>query len=255
VGRTATTLVRWASGDADGDRLTATVDYSADGGRDWKVVAGDVHGNSVRVPSRALAASGNARLRVRVSDGFDVATATSGRLHAAGAPPLVRIEGAGLGGRVRADTMLLLRGAAFDDAGHQLIGHHLKWYAGARLLGRGEFLAVRALPTTANAIRLVATDGHGRSSQALLRVKVSAARPAFLVARAPTQVAPKARRVRIVVASTVPAVLTIAGVHHAVDRRPRTITIAIRRGRAILRLKYSLSSGGGVTRGTYFAAR
>ncbi len=255
VGRTATTLVRWSARDADGDRLTATVDYSADGGRDWKVVAGDLSGNSVRVPSRALSASGNARLRVRVSDGFDVATATSARLHATGAPPLVRIEGAGRGGRVRADTTLLLRGVAFDDAGRQLTGHHLKWYAGARLLGRGEFLAVQALPTKVNSIRLVATDGHARSSPARVGVKVLALVPAFLVARAPTRVAPKARRVRIVVASTVPAVLTIAGGRHAVDRRPRSITIPVHRGRSILRLKYSLSSPGGITRGTYFAAR
>jgi len=77
----------------------------------------------------------------------------------------------------------------------------------------------------------------------------------FLVARAPKRLAPSARRVRIVVASNVPAVLTIAGGRYAVDRTPRALTIAIRRGRAPLRLAYSLSSHGGVTRGTYIARR
>jgi hypothetical protein len=50
-------------------------------------------------------------------------------------------------------------------------------------------------------------------------------------------------------------VLTIAGVRHPVDRKARAITVKIRPGRSMLRLKYALSSPGGVTRGTYVAAR
>ena len=99
-GRTAT-LVRWTARDADGDRLTATVDYSADGGRHWRVVADRVRASSARVPSRLLSASHNGRLRVRVSDGFNAAVATSGRLRAAGTAPIVRITRSGRGGRVR----------------------------------------------------------------------------------------------------------------------------------------------------------
>jgi hypothetical protein len=255
VGGSNTTLVHWRAHDADGDPLLSTVDYSIDGGSHWKVLAGDLTGTSVRVPSRALAASRNGTLRIRVSDGFDVATATSGRLRAAGAPPLVRIITAGRGGRVRADRLLLLQGEAFDDAGNQLTGRRLSWFAGRRLLGRGELLTVQGVPLDATAIRLVASDAHGRSSQALLPLKVIAVPATFLLARAPTQVAGNARHLKIVVASTVPAVLTIAGVPHPVDRRPRTITIAIRPGHSTLHLKYVLRSPGGVTRGTYVAGR
>lgn len=78
--------------DADSDRLTAAIDYSRDGGRTWTVVAGDIRGRSARIGRRALGASGNARIRVHVSDGFDAALAESGRLRPLGAPPLVRIE-------------------------------------------------------------------------------------------------------------------------------------------------------------------
>jgi hypothetical protein len=254
-GRTAT-LVRWTAHDADGDHLTAMVDYSADGGRHWRVVADRVRASSARVPSRLLSASHNGRLRVRVSDGFDAATASSGQLRAAGTAPIVRITRSGRGGRVRADTMLLLQGAAFDDADRPLAGRHLRWYAGKRLLGRGELLTVSGLSPQVKAIRLVATDTRGRSSQAQLRIKVVSMPPAFLVARAPKHVAPTARRVRIVVASTVPAVLTIAGARHRVSRKRRAVTIAIRPGHRTLRLKYSLrASGGGVIRGIYVAAR
>jgi hypothetical protein len=255
VGQSAATLVHWTARDVDGDPLTAAVDYSADGGRHWKVVAANVTGESVSVPSRMLSASGNARLRVRVSDGFDVSTAISGVLQAAGASPAVHIIGGTPGGRMRADAMLLLRGRAYDDAGIHLTGRSLRWYAGRRLLGRGELLTVHGLPAGTTSIRLVATDARGRSAQTRLPLKVIAVRPKFLIARAPKRLAPGARRVRIVVASNVPAVLTIAGRRYAVGRTPRALTIAIKRGRAPLQLAYALSSRGGVTRGTYIAAR
>jgi hypothetical protein len=255
VGATRTTLVQWTAKDADGDRLTSTVDYSADAGRHWTVVAGDVSGTSVRVPSRALSASHNGRLRVRVNDGFDVATVTSGRLLAAGAPPVVRIGLDGGGGRVRANATLLLRGTAFDDAGRPLTRTRLKWDIDGHLIGHGELVTVRSLPADAKRIRLVATDARGRSAQARVSLKVVAARPTFVVAHAPTTAAATARHIRITVASSVPAELTIAGVRRSVDRKPRTITIAVRPGHSTLRLRYALSAAGGVTRGTYVIGR
>ena len=180
--------MKWTARDADGDPLIATVDYSADGGRHWRVVADRVRAGSARVPSRLLSASRNGRLRVRVSDGFNAAVATSGRLRAAGAAPLVRIIRSGRGNRVRAGTTLLLKGAAFDDADRPLTGRHLKWYAGRKLLGRGELLSVMNLSPDVKSIRLVATDARRRSSQAVLTLKVIAVPPAFLVARAPTHI-------------------------------------------------------------------
>ena len=255
VGHSATTLVRWTSSDLDGDPLTSAVDYSADGGRHWKVVADNVHGQSASVPSWLLSTSTDARIRVRVSDGFNATTAVSGALRAAGAPPAVHIIGGAPGGRMRADAKLLLRGSAYDDAGRHLTGASLRWYAGRRLLGRGELLTANGLPAGTTFIRLVATDAHGRSAQTFLPLKVLPVRPAFLTVRAPKRVAPTARQVRIVVASNVPAVLAIAGARYAVDRTPRPLTIAIKPGRSPLQLVYVLSSPGGVTRGTYIAMR
>ena len=255
VGRSAITRVRWTGHDADGDLLTSTVEYSGDAGRDWKVVAGNVSGDAVTLPSRALSASANARLRVRVSDGFNATIVTSGRLHATGTPPLVSIVDAGRSGRVRAGATLLLQGSAFDDAGHLLSGHHLTWYAGRRRLAHGGLFTLHALSPGATAIRLVATDSRGRSSTARLRLHVLALAPRFLVSRAPAHLTAHARYVRIVVAATERAVLTIAGTRHTVDRKPTPIRISIRPGRSILRLKYSLRSPTGVTRGMYLAAR
>ena len=234
-GRKAT-LVKWKERDADGDPLLATVDYSADGGRHWRVVADRVRRSSARVPSRLLSASRNGRLRVRVSDGFNAAVTTSGRLRADGAAPVVRIIRPGRGNRVRAGSTLLLKGSAFDDADRPLTGRHLKWYAGKKLVGHGELLSVMSLAPNVKSIRLVATDARHRSSQAVLALKVIAAPPAFLVARAPTHIRATAKRVRIVVASTVPSVLTISGGHYRVGRKPRAITVKVRPGRHTLRL-------------------
>jgi virginiamycin B lyase len=255
LGRAATTSVRWSARDADGDHLTSTIEYSADAGRDWKVVASNVPGTSARIPSPSLSASGDARLRVRVSDGFNATIATSGRLRAVGARPLVSIADAGHRGRVRADGKLLLQGSAFDDAGRPLTAGHLKWYSGRRLLGHGGLLTVSGLAAGALSIRLIATDMRGRSSAALLHLTVFAPLPRFLASRAPTQISAHARHVRIVVASTERAILTIVGRRYTVNRKPRTITVPIRPGHSILRLRYTLRSGGGVTRGLYLAAR
>ena len=84
---------------------------------------------------------------------------------------------------------------------------------------------------------------------------VRAVRAAFLVTRAPNHLSPRARRLRITIATTVAAVLTIGGRRHEVGRRPRTLAIAVRPGRTKLRLRYSLRSPGGVIRGIYVLTR
>jgi streptogramin lyase len=255
IGLTATTLVRWRANDPDGDRLTAAVDYSADGGRRWKVVADRITGGSARVPSRLLAAARDGRLRVQVSDGFDLTAATVTHLNAKGALPVVQILDVAHGRTVDAGSTLPLQGAAFDDAGAPLTGRRLRWYAGHRLVGTGERVTVTGLPAGTTTIRLVATDSHGRMATARLRVGVRAPAPAYLVAQAPAHLSPQARSVRITVASTLPATFTIAGKSYAVSRSPRTLAIAIRPGRSTLRLPCVLRSAGGTVRSTYIAAR
>ena len=171
-------------------------------------------GTSTRIPSRLLSASHAARLRLDVSDGFNVTSTTSGPLRATGASPVVRILSFGHGGRIRPNTPLLLQGQAFDDAGNPLTGGQLKWFADRRRIGTGTLLTLAKLPAGTRRILLVATDAHGRSSEAQLAVRILAAKPVFLVAHAPSKVSAAAKRVRITVASNVPAVLRIAGARH-----------------------------------------
>jgi hypothetical protein len=255
VGRTRTTVVRWTEHDADGDRLTADIDYSANGGHSWRVVAGRVTGTSAKIPSRLLSASRNARLRVRISDGYNVTTVRSGRFRADGAPPLVQILGVQGRGRVLQTTLLPLQGSAYDDSGQLLTGHHLTWYLGSRRIGRGEFATAQRLPAGNTTIRLVARDSHGRSGQAILRLRVIAVPASYLLFDAPLLVSRRSHTVVINVAASTPATFTIAGRHYRVDTKPRAIRFAVRRGRSLIRLACSLRSRGGVLRGTYIAVR
>jgi virginiamycin B lyase len=255
VGRTPTSLVRFRASDTDGDPLSAKVYYSPDGGRSWKVVAGPLTGNVARIPSRLLARSAHGRLQVRISDGFNLTTATSGRLRVAGSPPLVQITGAPRRGHVLETDTLPLRGSAFDDTGRPLTGPHLTWYLGKRRIGRGELSSVQGLKPGNITIRLLATDSHGRSAQAVLHLHVTAVRARYLLFDAPILVSPKARRVAIRVASSAPATFTIAGKSYAVGQSARTITFVVRRGKSLIRLRCTLRSRGGVIRGTYVALR
>ena len=77
-------VVRWRSADADGDHLTADVEWSGNGGRSYlPVYLGPDRGRAV-LARAFFARTANGRVRVTVSDGFWQRTVTSGRLRSSG---------------------------------------------------------------------------------------------------------------------------------------------------------------------------
>lgn len=74
---TQTMTATWTSSDLDNDPLQYQLDYSADGGTTWLMVEPKATGNSFTFVPNFLPASNNARIRVRVSDGFNTTSATS----------------------------------------------------------------------------------------------------------------------------------------------------------------------------------
>ena len=83
--------VRWISSDPDHDALQAIVEYSPDGGRTWSTVFMAPDRGHARISAHSLSTSRDARLRVRVSDGFSESHAVSPHFTAAGRPATVRI--------------------------------------------------------------------------------------------------------------------------------------------------------------------
>jgi hypothetical protein len=249
VGRGRDTVIRWTSSDVDGGPLRAKIDYSANDGKSWRPLTSEVNRNQATVPSGFLSGSRRARLRIRLNDGFNEGSAVSDRFVAVGRRPTVRILSPAAGSRqITSDAPLFLSGEAYDDAGRALRGKRLRWLEGRKLLGRGNAIAVRELRPGRHRIRLEATDGSGRRDSAAVTVRVTQAVPQFLVLTAPKQLAGSARRLKLKVASTVPATLKGGGVRFPVDRKSRSVSIPIKRGSGELRLTLQLRAGKRTTR-------
>jgi hypothetical protein len=241
-------LIKWTARDADRDALVADVQYSGDNGKSWRSIwIGGNRGQAV-VPKRYLFRSARARLAVVVNDGFRATKAVSPRFRSPGAAPSVRILLPSPGLSQPADAPLSLEGQAFDDRLRVIGGHRLRWMLGPRLLGRGAKVTVTGLPAGKPRIDLIATDTSGRTAKSSVRVNVRAVRPLFLILHAPRRASSKARSIKLGVASSLPAKL-IAGTAgrrsqlFAVDRRLRTLKIAISPGRRTLTVKLKLQSG------------
>jgi DNA-binding beta-propeller fold protein YncE len=254
VGRRRDVTIRWRARDRDGGALTARVEYSRDG-REWRTIfLGPDRGRAV-VRSRLLPRARRARVRVRVSDGFNETVATSARFTALGAAPEIRLLEPRRGQRVRADAPLPLRAEVFDDRNRRLVGRALRWFDGRRRLGRGEALNVTGLDRGRRAIRLVARDYAGRRSTASVAVRVTPVRPAFLRLDAPDRLSRRARKARLRVASTVAATLRVGRQRFRVGPGTRRVGVRVRPGRRQLRLTLRLRAGGRQTQTTVTIAR
>jgi hypothetical protein len=234
--------VRWNATDRDNDPLTATVELSVNAGRSWRALHVGASRGSRTLPMALLGGSRNARVRVRVHDGFDEASATSGRITVTGPRPLVRLLEPVRRQRIRADAPLRLSARAVGDFGAPLGYNAIRWFDGRRALGLGPAVAVQGLRPGRHRLRAVARVG-GRSGSASVLVRVLAVRPAFLRLDLPNTVSRRARRVRLRVATTVATRLQIGRQRFAVGRSPRRVAVAVRPGSTPLRLTLRLGSG------------
>jgi len=249
VGTGRFTAVSWRASDADGDPLETVLDYSIDGGRSWRPLWSGPDAGGVRLASGMLGASRRARFRLRVSDGFDETVVVSRRFVAVGRRPAVSITSPMRGERLTSATRLYLSGEAWDDAPRRITGGRLAWYDGRRRIARGPQASVAGLRPGRHVIRLVARDRLGRRGSARVVVRVAGARPALIVRGAPRAVAKNARRVRLRLASTVPARLRLSGKNvirsrHKLGRRARRVTVRVRPGTADLVVRAVLRASG-----------
>ena len=239
--------VSWKAHDADGDKLTADVAFSANGGRNWKTVALEQPGSSVRLPAGYFTRSQRARVRVTVNDGFHSTSALSGVFRAAGNPPVATIVEPVRSVTIRADTALNLTGQAFDETAHAVAGRRLTWRLGRRILGHGPRIAAQDLPAGRQLIVLEARDAEGRVGRDSVRVRVLAVRPMFLVLRGPKSIGGHARHFTLHVGSSVLARLSAQGAKTSrrtrVGRRARSVRMTVKPGSHALKLRVALVAG------------
>ncbi len=167
--------VRWVADDADGDELTARVDYSVDDGLTFRTITSNVAGDEVSLPGRYFSRARRARVRIVVNDGFNEAEAISERFRSKGAPPEVRILDPDSDTSIAAGTELYLSGDAYDDGGEPLPDRRLRWRDGRHVLGRGRRLSVGDLSVGTHEIKLEARGrpGHRASTSRYVHVVLS----------------------------------------------------------------------------------
>jgi hypothetical protein len=154
-------IVKWRASDADGDKLTAKLDYSTDKGRTWRPLFFGPNHNRAVLSAALFNGSQHGLVRVRINDGFNEIVALSREFVAAGAPPVVHITSPLPGTTIRSAAALYLSGNASDQNHAPITRTDLQWYAGDGLLGTGETLSVSGLPSGTTEIRLMARDARG----------------------------------------------------------------------------------------------
>jgi hypothetical protein len=158
--------IAWDALDADDDPLEITVLLSYDDGASWETLAMGLEGGaSFDAPTRFLAASQTARVRVLVSDGFHTAEATSGLFEIDAGTPHPGITTPANGATVVAGAPMILRGDAWDPEEGRLAGTALEWSSDRDgTLGTGETVALdNGLSFGSHQITLTATDSDGRT--------------------------------------------------------------------------------------------
>lgn len=250
IGERKSVTVRWVATDPDGAAFSTTVDYSRNGGKTWRTLfvgtSASLKGHET-MSSALFAGSRNARVRVRLNDGFNQVGAVSPVFVAVHHRPLVRIISPRAEQKLRQDGTQYLSGAAFDERGHRLTGRSLTWFLGTRKLGHGEHLSVAHLPGGSARLKLRAVDSKGLVGRASIGLKVKSDAPLLTVLRYPRTIATTRTHMTLRVASDVPAHLVVRfpsdrRVTATIGPRVKALRLAVGKGKSVLELRLRLTA-------------
>ncbi len=164
--------VTWSGADADGDPLTYSLLLSRDGGSTWEALATGATGGSLALNTAELP-GGTAHLRLVVSDGFLTGQAERGPIQLPLNPPQALIASP-LDGQIYLPAQAVtLSGSAYDVEDGPLGDAALSWSSDVvGALGSGATLNTGLLSTGEHVITLTATDSHGLTGQAEVKVVI-----------------------------------------------------------------------------------
>ncbi|NOZ27514.1 MAG: hypothetical protein GXP39_05605, partial [Chloroflexi bacterium] len=169
--------VTWTANDADGDLLHYLVQYSADGGNTWRVLAGRLSDTFYALNPMNLPGGDQALIRVAANDGVntgrDVSDAT---FQVANKPPEARILAPASGRTFVQGQPVILRGVAHDREDGRLTGSSLTWTSdldGA--VGTGRVVVMPSPSVGAHRITFTATDSRGLIATDEVQIEVQSA--------------------------------------------------------------------------------
>jgi hypothetical protein len=162
-----TLMIAWTASDADGDALNYLVQYSADNGVTWNVIANGLSGTTLTVTNtNDLPGSNTARVRVVANDGVNTGMATSAAFTLQGHAPRPFINQPSDRAVFSHDTPVVLNGQALDMEEGALSGAALQWRitGPTTRTGSGQQLTFYNLSPGAYTTWLTATDSTNKTS-------------------------------------------------------------------------------------------
>ena len=164
--------VHWSASDQDGDSLTSSVLYSADGGITFSAIAVDLSGTSFQYDVNKLPGSSSAVVRVVTTDGFHTASVDSPPFQISSKPPQVLILAPKEGETVFAGMRISLEAAASDPEDGEIASDQVVWRSSiAGDLGKGNPLSA-VLPLGIHTVSVTATDRDGNQATSQVQIFV-----------------------------------------------------------------------------------
>lgn len=167
--------IAWDASDADGDSLTAMVQYSADGGQTWRVIADNITTAEVDIASLGFmpASDGQGILRVTVNDGANTGRDETANLTVPNGGPTTRILSPSNGHSALQGDIVSLEGTATDWEDGILEAASLTWTSSIDGdLGHGETFDTMALTLGEHTITFTAEDSDGAVGEATIILTV-----------------------------------------------------------------------------------
>ena len=166
----STQTIRWHAVSPAGLPLKTLVQYSADGGKTYVVLAHDITAQSLKVKVAQLPGSSAAHVYVTVSDGFNSTVATSSSFRIAYKGPQVHIVSPVNGKRVLAHVPLVLQGTASDAQQTIVPDKQFHWYLDGKSAGAGSTATIPKMTVGKHSIKLVVVDNGRRKGRARVTV-------------------------------------------------------------------------------------
>jgi hypothetical protein len=172
----STITVTWTAGDADGDPLTFSVQYSSDGGASWETVAQDVTGNSavldtINIPSGQ---PNQSRFRVWASDGIHSASDESASFTVPNHAPTVNITLPASDITRAISQTVALEAQAYDFDQGTMADEAFQWQSSIDgALGAGAQLSIASLTPGVHTITITVTDSQNAQASDSVIVTVT----------------------------------------------------------------------------------
>lgn len=164
--------VAWTAEDADGDRLTAQVHYSPDGGRSWTPLGVNLTGRQLAVEASDLPGGDNALVKVVVTDGVNTSSDTSdAAFTVAPKPPRLQLLGLEEGSLLLPTARAALAASAFDPEDGPLDEGGLAWSSDRDgKIGSGNNLSAARLSGGVHALTATIGDSSDTLTSRLVHV-------------------------------------------------------------------------------------